>query len=91
MQHASLEYAYQYGRPPDRHPSIVHLVIKTKSKLENLREKLNLAGIVTSEFHESYMDWGLTAIACQLNEEQRHHLKGLQLWKLPTQNKELVI
>lgn len=31
------------------------------------------------------MDWGLTAIACILTEEQRHLTKGLQLWRLPTQ------
>ena len=39
-----------------------------------LREKLNAQGIVTSEFHEPYQQWGLTAIACLLTEDQRHHL-----------------
>ena len=47
--------------------------------------RLNDAGIFTSEFHEPYMDWGFTSISCLLSEDQRHLLKGLQLWRLPTQ------
>jgi hypothetical protein len=71
------------------HPSIIHLTVRDKNALEKLRLSLAYAGIATSEFHEPYKDWGLTAIACLLTEEQRHHLKGLQLWKLPTQEGEL--
>lgn len=83
--HASIEHAYQYGRPPDFHPSYIHLVIRDKQRLEKLRADLQAEGIQTAEFHEPYKDWGLTAIACILTEENRHLLKGLQLWKLPTQ------
>jgi hypothetical protein len=46
---------------------------------------LDQAGIPTAEFHEPHQDWGLTAIACLLTEDQRALLKGLPLWKLPTQ------
>lgn len=83
--HAAVEYAYCYGRPADHHPSYIHLTIRDKTQLENLRARLHESGIKTAEFHEPYKDWGLTAIACQLTEENRHHLKKLQLWRLPTQ------
>lgn len=69
----------------DHHPSYIHLTIKNKSQLESLRQRLNDAGIRTAEFHEPYLDWGLTAISCILTEDQRHLTKGLQLWRLPTQ------
>lgn len=83
--HAAIEHAYTYGRPVDHHPSYIHLTIKNKSQLESLRQRLNDAGIRTAEFHEPYLDWGLTAISCILTEDQRHLTKGLQLWRLPTQ------
>jgi hypothetical protein len=83
--HAAIEHAYQYGRPVDHHPSYIHLTIRDKFRLESLRDTLHAAGIKTAEFHEPYKDWGLTAISCLLTEDQRHLLKGLQLWKLPTQ------
>lgn len=83
--HAAVEHAYQYGRPVDHHPSYIHLTIRDQARLEKLRADLNEVGIPTAEFHEPYKDWGLTAIACVLTEDQRHLLKGLQLWKLPTQ------
>jgi hypothetical protein len=78
--HAAIEHAYLYGRPEDRHPSFIHLITKNKMTLEKLRAALHDQGIQTAEFHEPYMDWGLTAISCLLTEEQRHHLKHLQLW-----------
>lgn len=74
-----------YGRPADHHSSFIHLVIRDKSALEGLRQKLHDAGIPTSEFCEPYQNWGLTSISCLLTEDQRYLLKGLQLWKLPTQ------
>ena len=83
--HAAIEHAYQFGRPADHHPSYIHLTIRDKARLEMLRDTLHSAGIGTSEFSEPYKDWGLTAISCILTEDQRHLLKGLQLWKLPTQ------
>jgi len=86
--HAALEHAYLYGRPADHHPSYIHLTIRDKERLEKQRRALQEAGIPTAEFHEPYKDWGLTAISCLLTEEQRHHLKGLQLWRLPTQGEE---
>lgn len=83
--HAAIEHAYLYGRPADHHPSYIHLTVRDKHALEKLRSALEYAGIATSEFSEPYKDWGLTAIACLLTEDQRALLKGLQLWKLPTQ------
>jgi hypothetical protein len=83
--HAALEHAYQYGRPSDHHPSYIHLTHRDQARLEQLRHSLEQEGIPTASFHEPYQDWGLTAIACLLTEEQRSLLKGLQLWKLPTQ------
>lgn len=80
-----MEYAYTYGRPPDYHPSYIHITVRNKQELEKLRARLRAAGINTSEFHEPYQDWGLTAIACCVDESQRHLLKGIQLWRLPTQ------
>jgi hypothetical protein len=85
--HSAIEHAYQFGRPSDHHPSYIQLRIRDKARLERLRHSLNDAGIRTSEFHEPYKDWGLTAISCLVTEEERHHLKGLQLWSLPTQEK----
>ena len=81
--HAGIEYARIYGL--ESHPSYIHLSIRDKQKLEQLRSALEAAGIPTAEFHEPYQDWGLTAISCLLTEADRHHLRGLQLWKLPTQ------
>lgn len=78
--HAAIEHAYLYGRPNDTHPSFIHLTIKNKQTLENLKQSLHDQGIQTAEFHEPYQNWGLTAISCLLTEEQRHHLKHLQLW-----------
>lgn len=80
--HAAIEHAYQHGRPADQHPSYVHLTARDKPALEHLRSVLSHAGIPTSEFHEPYQDWGLTAIACLLTEEQRHHLAHLRLWSV---------
>ena len=79
--HAALEYAYQHGRPKDYHPTFIKLVTQNKNELEHLKSKLNDHGIITSEFHEPYQNWGLTAISCLLTEEQRHHLSHLPLWK----------
>ena len=86
--HAAIEHAYAFGRPADHHPSYIHLTIRDKHRLEKLRCELHDAGIRTAEFHEPYKDWGLTALAVLLIEDQRHLLKGLQLWRLPTQELE---
>lgn len=80
--HASLEYAYQFGRPADHHPSLVHLTVKSKQDLELLRDHLNSEGIATAEFHETYRDWGLTSISCSLIESQRNMLSHLPLWRV---------
>lgn len=88
--HAAIEHAYQYGRPSDFHPSYIHLTVRDQQQLIALRARLQDLGIGTAEFHEPYQEWGLTAIACILTEEQRPLLKGLQLWRLPTQQGELV-
>ena len=77
--HSAVEYAYQFGRPADHHPSYVHLSIRDKSQLEKLKHALETEGIKTAEFHEPYQDWGLTSISCLLTEEQRKHLSHLQL------------
>lgn len=83
--HAAIEHAYLYGRPEDCHPSLIHLTVHDKQELESLRARLNEAGIATAEFHEPYKDWGLTAIACILDEDARSLLRGYPLWRLPTQ------
>jgi len=83
--HAGIEFAYQYGRPADHHSSYIHLTVRNKEHLEHLCAQLLACGQRTAEFHEPYQDWGLTAIATILTEENRHLLKGLQLWRLPTQ------
>ena len=83
--HAAIEHAYQFGRPHDHHPSYIHLTIRDKNHLEQLRRALNDEGINAAEFHEPYQDWGLTAIACLLTEEQRHYLKHLKLWNANTE------
>lgn len=80
--HAAVEYAYLFGRPSDQHPSIINLTIRDKLKLEGLRASLEEAGIRTSHFEEPYKDWGRTAIACMITEDQRHLLSHLQLWKV---------
>ena len=67
------------------HPSYIHLTVRDQHQLMQLRARLQLAGIEIAEFHEPYQDWGLTAIACCLTEDQRHLLRGLPLWRLPTQ------
>lgn len=79
--HAAIEHAYLYGRPDDLHPSFIHLTIKNKQMLEDLKHALQAQGISTAEFHEPYQNWGLTAIACLLKEDQRSTLSHLQLWK----------
>lgn len=81
-----MEYAYSFGRPADHHSSYIHLTIRDKNQLEQLRSKLHDSGHRTAEFHEPYQDWGLTAIAICVTEEDRRLLKGLQLWRLPTQD-----
>lgn len=83
--HAAIEHAYLFGRPDDHHPSYIHLTARDPSQLESFRTRLQDAGIETAEFHEPYKDWGLTAIACLLTEDDRHLLRGLPLWRLPTQ------
>ena len=81
--HAAIEYARIYDMQSS--PSYIHLTVRDKAALEKLREKLNSNSHQTSEFHEPYQDWGLTAIACCLSEDERHELRGLPLWRLPTQ------
>ena len=79
--HAAVEYAYTFGRPPDHHPSYVHLTIRDKKDLLDLQKMLQSEGFNTSEFQEPYKEWGLTAITCQLTEEERPLLAHLPLWK----------
>jgi len=76
--HAGIEYARIYDM--ETSPSYIHLTCRDQHQLEQLRSALSERGIVTSEFHEPYQDWGLTAIACLLTEEDRHHLSHLRLW-----------
>ena len=76
-----MEYAYTFGRPPDHHPSYVHLTIRDRNALLELQRTLHSVGFDTSEFHEPYKDWGLTAISCLLTEEHRSLLAHLKLWK----------
>ena len=83
--HAAIEHAYQFGRPADIHPSVIHLTARDQSQLEVLRARLQSLGHSTAEFSEPYQDWGLTAISVLLYEQDRALLKGLQLWRLPTQ------
>ena len=83
--HAAVEHAYSFGRPPDHHPSYIHLTVRDQQQLERLRARIQAAGQNTAEFHEPYQDWGLTAIACCLDESHRYLTKGLPLWRLPTQ------
>jgi hypothetical protein len=80
--HAALEHTYLYGKPKSGHPSYIHLTTKDKVGLAVLKVKLAAAGIATSCFYEPHRDWGLTAIACCLTEEQRHHLSNLNLWRI---------
>ena len=80
--HAAVEHAYSFGRPPDHH---IHLTVRDQQQLERLRARIQAAGQNTAEFHEPYQDWGLTAIACCLDESHRYLTKGLPLWRLPTQ------
>lgn len=81
--HAGIEYARLFTI--DSSPSYIHLTVHDKADLESLRARLHEAGIQTAEFHEPYKDWGLTAIACILDEDSRSLLRGLPLWRLPTQ------
>ena len=70
-------------------PSFLLLTVRDKEALEARKNMLHAAGIQTAEFHEPYKDWGLTAIAFILAEDQRHLCKDLPLWKLPTQPLEV--
>lgn len=83
--HAAIEHAYLFGRPADHHPSYIHVTVRDQHQLERLRARIQAAGQNTAEFHEPYQNWGLTAISCCIPEEQRYLTKGLQLWRLPTQ------
>lgn len=79
--HAAIEHAYTYGRPKCHHPSYIHLSAESKEHLARLKGELHSLDIQTAEFHEPYEDWGLTAIACVLDESNRHILKSLPLWR----------
>lgn len=83
--HAAMEHAYQNGRPADHHPSYVHVTVKDKQQLLHYLSILQQEDISSSEFHEPYEDWGLTAISCCITQDHRHLFKGLPLWKVPTQ------
>lgn len=76
-----MEHCYQYGRTPDQHPSYIHLTCKDKSYLQEFKAYLHSQGIATSEFHEPYSNWGLTAIACAIPEDKRHLFAHLKLWR----------
>jgi len=83
--HAGIEYARLFMSNETSHPSYIHLTARSQAQLISLRQKLQDLGHSTAEFHEPYMDWGLTAISTCLSEEHRSLLKGFQLWRLPTQ------
>jgi hypothetical protein len=78
--HAALEHAYLYGRPPDHHPSYIHITVHNKLELVHLCAQLKGAGHQVAEFYEPYRNWGLTAVAVLLNEDCRHVLKEYKLW-----------
>ena len=80
--HAALEHAFVHGRPPTGHPALVVLTVKNQEQLQDLRYFLKQKGIQISDFHESYKNWGLTALACLLKEEERSLLSDLPLWKI---------
>lgn len=86
--HAAIEHAYLYGRPPDKHPSYIHLTLSDKESLEKYISHLNRYGIQTAQFHEPYKNWGLTAFACLLPESKRELLKHLPLWNAKINLKE---
>jgi hypothetical protein len=79
--HAALALAYATGPPEEGHPSLVHLVQGPDQSLEELLTTLQEQGVAVEKFEESYRDWGLTAIACYLTENQRHLLANLTLWR----------
>lgn len=83
--HAAIEYARLFMTSESIHPSYIHLTTHDKFELESIRARLHSAGLSTAEFFEPYKDWGLTAIACTLDEDTRYLLRGFPLWRLPTQ------
>ena len=83
--HAGIEFARLFMTESTIHPSYIHLTVRDQQQLEKLRARLQSAGQNTAEFHEPYQNWGLTAIACCLDESHRYLTKGLPLWRLPTQ------
>lgn len=83
--HAGIEFARLFMTEETIHPSYIHVTVRDQQQLEKLRARLQSAGVNTAEFHEPYQNWGLTAISCCIPEEQRYLTKGLQLWRLPTQ------
>ena len=52
-----------------------------QQELIELRSYLQGHGIQTTEFHEPYKDWGLTAISALLVDGERHLLMDLPLWR----------
>jgi hypothetical protein len=83
--HAAIEYARLFMGSETDHPSYIHLTVRDRADLIRVRSLLSDAGPGTAEFHEPHDGWGLTAVAVLLGEGQRHLLRGLPLWRLPTQ------
>lgn len=86
--HAAIEHAYQFGRSPDWHPSYIHLTVRDQDHLLQVRSLLADAGLGVAEFHEPHDGWGLTAVAVLLGEADRHLLRGLPLWRIPSQDRQ---
>lgn len=67
---------------PDDHPSFVFLSTKTKEQLQAALEYVRELGIGTFEFHEPYMNWGLTSFATKpITQDQRKLFAKFQLWR----------
>jgi hypothetical protein len=76
--HAGIEYARTHDLP--EHPTLIHLSARDSRSLEHLRHSLHEQEIDTASFYESYSDWGLTAIACLADKNQKYFLSHLPLW-----------
>lgn len=82
LGHAALEAGIKNGPSPDGHPSLVYLAVRDKNALEEQLHHFSSIGFRVFEFHEPYMDWGLTAFAVEpITTKHRHLFKHLKLWR----------
>lgn len=81
--HAALEAGLKFPYQTEEPSSLIVIGVKSQNQLEKARQKVEGFVVKTELFFEPSWDYGNTAFGTEaVTEDQRHHFRRFQLWKL---------